>query len=201
MLIATAPAGDRAVWATAMFGGLRRGELQALRDADIDLALGVIRVERGWDGKEGEIELKSRAGRRRVPIAAALRDFLAENRMRLARPGLAFGRSSETPFDARSLQDRADTAWKRAGLARITLHECRHSFASLMIAAGVNAKALSVFMGHATIAITLDRYGHLMPGSEDAAAALLDDYLRVQRERAEEAARSATTEEKESIAL
>src|SRR6478735_8281623 len=50
MLIATAPAGDRAVWATAMFGGLRRGELQALRDADIDLALGVIRVERGWDG-------------------------------------------------------------------------------------------------------------------------------------------------------
>ena len=40
-----------------------------------------------------------------------------------------------------------------------------HSFASLMIAAGVNAKALSTFMGHASIAITLDRYGHLMPGS------------------------------------
>lgn len=35
-----------------------------------------------------------------------------------------------------------------------------------MIAAGVNAKALSTFMGHATIAITLNRYGHLMPGSE-----------------------------------
>ena len=49
---------------------------------------------------------------------------------------------------------------------RITLHECRHTFASLMIAAGVNAKALSTFMGHATIAVTLDTYGHLMPGSE-----------------------------------
>ena len=51
-----------------------------------------------------------------------------------------------------------------SGLRRITLHECRHTFASLMIAAGVNAKALSAYMGHANISITMDRYGHLMPG-------------------------------------
>lgn len=60
-----------------------------------------------------------------------------------------------------------------------------------MIAAGVNAKSLSTFMGHANISITLDRYGHLMPGSEDEAAGLLDDYLRRARERAEDAARGA----------
>ena len=60
-----------------------------------------------------------------------------------------------------------------------------------MIAAGVNAKALSTFMGHANISITLDRYGHLMPGSEEEAAGLLDAYLTAQREQAEEAARSA----------
>jgi hypothetical protein len=46
-----------------------------------------------------------------------------------------------------------------------------------MIAAGVNAKALSTFMGHANIAITLDLYGHLMLGSEAEAADLLDSYL------------------------
>jgi integrase len=46
-----------------------------------------------------------------------------------------------------------------------------------MIAAGVNAKALSTFMGHASITIALDRYGHLFPGSEDEAAGLLDAYL------------------------
>lgn len=46
-----------------------------------------------------------------------------------------------------------------------------------MIAAGVNAKALSTYMGHADVSITLDRYGHLMPGSEDEAAELLDTYL------------------------
>ncbi len=47
----------------------------------------------------------------------------------------------------------------------------------MTIAAGVNAKALSVYMGHANISVTFDRYGHLMPGSEAAAASLLDTYL------------------------
>ncbi len=61
------------------------------------------------------------------------------------------------------------------------LHECRHTFASLMIAAGVNAKALSTFLGHSSIAITYDRYGHLMPGSEDEAATRLDTYLSLAR--------------------
>lgn len=46
-----------------------------------------------------------------------------------------------------------------------------------MIAAGVNAKAPSTYMGHSSITITLDRYGHLMPGNEDEAADLLDAYL------------------------
>lgn len=60
-----------------------------------------------------------------------------------------------------------------------------------MIAAGVNAKALSTFMGHAKIGITLDRYSHLMPGSEEEAAALLDSYLEAGREAAEVRARAA----------
>ena len=46
-----------------------------------------------------------------------------------------------------------------------------------MIAAGVNAKALSTHMGHASVTITYDRYGHLMPGNEEAAAGLADTYL------------------------
>ncbi|MDP9256284.1 MAG: hypothetical protein M3Q31_07005 [Actinomycetota bacterium] len=46
-----------------------------------------------------------------------------------------------------------------------------------MIAAGVNIKALSTFMGHASVTISLDRYGHMLPGGEEEAAALLDAYL------------------------
>jgi integrase len=53
----------------------------------------------------------------------------------------------------------------------------RKRFAFLMIAAGCNPKALSTYMGHSSITITLDRYGHLMPGNEEQAAVLLDDYL------------------------
>ena len=65
-----------------------------------------------------------------------------------------------------------------AEMAQLRPPECRHTFASLMIGAGVNAKALSVYMGHASITITLDRYGHLMPGNEEEeAVALVDAYL------------------------
>jgi integrase len=177
-----------------MYAGLRLGELRALRVDDVDLAGGVIRVERGWDPAEGVIELKSHAGRRKVPIAAVLRDYLAEYLARVQTSGdeLIFGNTPQSPFTANMLQRRADKAWKAAGLERITPHACRHTCASLMIAAGVNAKALSTFMGHANISITLDRYGHLMPGSEEEAAGLLDSYLDAQRERAEDQARSAT---------
>jgi hypothetical protein len=52
-----------------------------------------------------------------------------------------------------------------------------------MIAAGVNAKALSVFMGHSSIKVTFDLYGQLMPGTEAQAAALLDDSLRGRNEQ------------------
>jgi integrase len=78
-------------------------------------------------------------------------------------------------------------------LEPIGLHEARHTFASLMIAAGVNAKALATFMGHSSITITLDRYGHLFPGSEDEAAALLDSYLERANTRARVAAIGSET--------
>jgi integrase len=50
-----------------------------------------------------------------------------------------------------------------------------------MIAAGINPKNLSTYMGHASIVITLDRYGHLLPGNETNATAQLDSYLAAPR--------------------
>jgi len=143
----------------------------------VDLATGVIRVERGWDDEEGEIEGKTRAARRTVPIAAVLRDHLLKHRLRGSGEGLVFGTSPTLPLQPTNVRRRALTAWKHAQLEPIGLHECRHTFASLMIAAGVNAKALSTYMGHASVSITFDRYGHLMPGNEAEAAGLLDAYL------------------------
>jgi integrase len=169
---------DRAVWAAAMYAGLRLGELRALRDEDVDLQAGVIRVERSWDKQEGVIEPKSRAGRRKVPIVGALRVHLAAHRLRRrGTGGLYFADENGQPFNRDHLAARAAKAWKETKLEPIGLHEARHSAASIFIAAGVNLKALSAYLGHASITITLDRYGHLMPGNEDAAVALVDSYL------------------------
>jgi integrase len=174
---------DRALWATALYAGLRRGELMGLRWRDVDLARGVIEVVQAWDPKEREmVRPKSTAGTRRVPIADVLCGYLMPLKLAAAddRERLVFG-GGGAPFSATCAYERALRAWRRAGLRPICMHECRHTFASLMIAAGVNAKALSTFMGHATISITLDRYGHLMPGAEDEAASLMDAYLRAAR--------------------
>jgi integrase len=171
---------DRPLWATALYAGLRRGELKGLRWCDVDFEAGLIRVERGWDDVEGPIAPKSRAGRRRVPLAQPLRTYLAEHRLRRGGPkadDLVFGRDDCRVLGAESATERARKAWRGAGLEQIGLHECRHTYAAFMVAAGVNAKALSSYMGHSSISVTLDRYGHLMPGNEDEAAQMLASYL------------------------
>lgn len=175
-LTAAAPPADRALWATALYAGLRRGELMALRWQDVDFDAGSIRVERGWDSAQGPIEPKSRAGRRRVPMAQPLRAHLPAHRLAQGSgTALVFGRADGRPF-SQTVVNRARRAWRGAGIEGIGLHEW-HTYAAFMIAAGVNAKALSSYMGHSSIVVTLDRYGHLMPGNEREAAELLGAYL------------------------
>jgi integrase len=177
-LLVALPEGDRPLWATALYAGLRLGELRALDWKAIDLAAGTISVERSYDPKAGFVEPKSRAGVRRVPVASVLRELLITHKLTSGtRGGLTFGRAEGRPFEPRTVARRARRAWEAGGLEPIGLHECRHTCASYFIAAGVNAKTLSVFLGHASVTITLDRYGHLFPGSEAEAAGLLDAYL------------------------
>jgi integrase len=200
VLLAALSDDDRALWACALYAGLRRGELRALRWSDIDTDQNVIRVARGWDAIEGEQTGKSAAANRRVPILNPLADELTAYKRRTQRDGadLVFGMTATKPFNPESVRRRALASWdaenaKRiegaddpAGvelLAPITLHEARHTCASLLIAAGVNAKALSVIMGHSTIAMTFDTYGHLMPGGLDEAAAATNAYLAQMAER------------------
>jgi len=170
---------DRAIYATALYAGLRRGELRGLRWKDVDFERNLIRVERGWDDREGEIEPKSRAGRRRVPLAEPLRSVLIEHRLSQASGAeeLVFTGQAGRPFCSGWVAERVANVWRARVLEPIGLHECRHNYAAFMIAAGVNAKALSTYMGHSSITITLDRYGHLMPGNEREAADMLTGYL------------------------
>ncbi len=86
-LVAALPVAERALWATALYAGLRRGELRALRWNDVDFDAGVIRVERGWDDdpKVGEIAVKSDAGRRAVPLIGVLRRIIATHKLATGR--------------------------------------------------------------------------------------------------------------------
>ena len=147
-LLAALPEGDRPLWATAFHAGLRRGELQALRWSDLDLGASLIRVERSWDQYEGPIEPKSRSSCRTVPLLALLRDHLDQHKL-TAEAGpeaLVFGRSDHSPFAPMAVGKRAKRAWRGTGLEPITLHERRHTFASLLIDSGANPKAVQEFM-------------------------------------------------------
>jgi integrase len=77
-LIEALPLEDAAVYATAFYAGLRRGELWALRWADVDFRAGVIRVHRNEDRVEGEVEPKSTSGRRAVPLISDLAKLLSD---------------------------------------------------------------------------------------------------------------------------
>ena len=191
-LLAALPDEDRPIWATAFYAGLRRGELQALRASDIDFDRAEIHVQRSWDQHEGAIPPKSKAGIRTVPLLRVLRGHLEEFPLP-AGSALAFGRDADLPFSPEAVGERSKRAWRGANereeeaaeeekrdpdlLEQITFHECRHTFASLLIDAGVNPKAIQEFMGHATIEETFSRYGHLLPGAREHARRLADDYL------------------------
>jgi integrase len=178
-LLAALPPEERALWSVALFAGLRRGELAALRWADIDLDAGVIRVERGWDQYTGPIEVKTDSGRRAVPVAFVVRRELRDHKVRTGRDGdeLVFGRTATEAFFPSTIAARARKAWLAAGIAPLTLHEARHCAISYFIAAGLDWKQISTWAGHGDVRQTWNRYGHLVPGGEQEAAARLSRYL------------------------
>ena len=177
-LLAAVPDDDRAVWATAMLAGTRRGELLALDWPNVDLK--ARRPPR-------QAQLRPDLRHLRPPQVQARHPHHPDHRGAHAvpprpRPPL------RPPHRPRLRPDRHPPARlppppgpRRRGLAgpgltRVTLHACRHLYASMSIAAGVNAHALCRYMGHSSIAVTFDLYGHLFPGNESEAAALLDAY-------------------------
>jgi integrase len=179
MLINALPENQRALWACAFYGGLRRGELRALRWSDVDFDAGVIRVERGWDDHEGAQATKTDAGERSVPLAGMLRAVLRAHKLTSRRHGdeLVFGRTATLPFVSSTVRARALKAWKAAKLTPITLHEARHSAASYLIEAGLNDLELTNMIGHSDPRTTKAIYGHLFPDSTEKVTAKLDLYL------------------------
>jgi len=174
--------GYRAFVLVASFCGLRAGELLGLRWCNVSLPDRRIHVSEQLDyaNARGETTApKSSAGRRAVSMPHVVSKALAEHALggyAGQRPdGFVFVSPAGGPVDLNNFRDRVwRPAIAKAGVAPLRIHDMRHTCASLAIAAGADVKVVQNLLGHASAAMTLDRYGHLMPGRSEAVADRLD---------------------------
>lgn len=181
----------------AVHTGARRAELVALKWEDVDWEGERIMIRRGVEKDKDRVlvlkEPKTKAGKRSVTLSQVAQNTLRRQRGRQAEQRLAYGptwkdggfvftRDDGTMMDP----DRISTLYYRywehdsgkgwaAGLPRHRFHDLRHTFASLLLHKGLDIKLISTMLGHASVAITLDRYSHLMPGSGEKIAEAMDD--------------------------
>jgi len=193
-------AGDtpyHALFYTALFTGMRRSELLALRWQDVDLMLGQVYVNRSLhhlkDGSYVFTEPKSTKSRRTIALPPSATLLLKEHqekqgleRTMLGKPltdgDLVFSHPEGKSFRPNTVSRAWAMLAARCGLKVIRFHDARHTHASLMLKQGVHPKIVQERLGHATIAITLDTYSHVAPGLQEAAAARFDNLVLPRRE-------------------
>jgi integrase len=171
----------RPLFVTAIFTGMRASELRALTWSAVNFAAETVTVRERADEKNIVGKPKSKAGNRAIPMSPTLLNTLREWKLRCPRTerGLVF------PSEAGTIQFLSNIAardWhplqKEAGLVRENgqgrygFHKLRHFAASLWIELGFSPKRLQTMLGHSTIKMTYDTYGHLFPSPEDDRARL-----------------------------
>jgi len=178
----------RALVLVAAYSGLRAGELIGLRRHRVDLlrrTITVVEQVQYIGGRMVESVPKSSAGRRQVALPGIVATAVEDHLARFSEPaadGLVFPAPEGGYLRLENFRKRAwNPAIAAAGVAPLRLHDLRHTCASLAIAAGADVKVLQRMMGHASAALTLDRYGHLMPGQARSVADRLDEMARLAR--------------------
>lgn len=180
----------------ALHTGLRRSEIAGLRWSDLDLTLCSLSVCQGahevGGGKLVFLEPKTATSHRTIPLTPASAIELRAHREKqeadmdfLGIPwrddGLVFGSPDGKPMRPSSLSHAFTRFAELAGLAEgCRLHDLRHAHASLMLRQGVNPKVIQERLGHSSIAVTLDIYGHLAPNLQQEAARQFDNILAAQ---------------------
>jgi integrase len=178
---------NEALYALMLSTGLRRGEALGLQWGDFDRDTGVLRVSRQLKREGSRLvttDTKTSLSRRAVnlpmPMLKALLEHEARQRARKEQLGTAwvdtgyvFTSSIGTPIDPRNLYREFQKVCRIAGLGDWHPHELRHSAASLMLAQGVKIQVVSQVLGHSSIRMTADVYGHLLdPDRQEAAQAM-----------------------------
>jgi integrase len=173
---------------TAVSTGLRQAELLGLRFRDIDLDMCSISVSQVLYKRGGVCtfkEPKTEHSRRSVAmtpkLALYLREYRAEReslyKQSFTPDTLVFTSAKFEPIDPGVLSHSFTRTAKRAGLADVSFHTLRHSFASLMLSRGAKPKVISEALGHSSVAFTMDTYAHIISGMQEDAMLLLDEVL------------------------
>ena len=182
---------------TALYTGLRLGELLGLRWEDLDLHSGRLSVQQTARSVRGGVTFgptKTHRSRRRLSIPATavegLRGVRAGQLEHRLRAGTAWHDSDLVFTDALGhsmTRERLRAAFygllETAGLPRVRLHDLRHTHATLMLSQGEHPKVVSERLGHATVGITLDTYSHVLPDLQAEAAERLAATLKIARDR------------------
>jgi integrase len=184
-------AGDRleALYVLALATGARQGELLGLRWEDVDLEAGRLAIRHTLSRIDGSLgDPKTARGRRTVPLPPFVVTSLREHRRRQLEQRLAAGRRwvdggfvfttrTGTALHSKNVLRAFQAALERAALPRVRFHDLRHSAATLLLAQGVSIHEVSWMLGHASIAITADTYGHASEASERRTAAAMQAAL------------------------
>jgi integrase len=178
-LVAALPERNRAMVVTQAGLGLRIGELLALRTEDVDQAAGVVRVEyQIAPGQRSRTEPKTPTSRRTIPLPGVVADALREHMVAFPPlpDGTLFGTRFGQPYShAHYGAQIFKRAVERAGLpARVTPHDLRHHYASVLLAAGESVIAVAERLGHENASLVLSTYGHLVANSEDRTRRAID---------------------------
>jgi Phage integrase family len=158
----------RAVVLLGAYGGLRAGELFGLRVPRLDLPAQRLDVVEQVVEVSGNLGApKTKAGRRSVPLPVVVCDALSEHLRQWPSDDLVFTAPDGGPVRLASWRSRFfKRAVDAAGVAPLRVHDLRHTAVSLWIAAGASPREIASRAGHTSVSIVLDRYGHLLPGSE-----------------------------------
>jgi integrase len=186
----SAIAGDRLepLFVVLLATGLRRGEVLGLRWADIDLDAEVLHVRQTLQRVNGCLTIvppKTHRSARPLPVSKLAAGALTQQRARQEEErlrageawhdlGFAFASVIGTPMEPRNVNRRFEQLRSRAGLSWLRLHDLRHAFATFLLDDGVELRTVMELLGHSTIRLTADTYGHVLPARAREAASVID---------------------------
>jgi integrase len=169
LLIDRAPDQWRAFIITSIFTGMRASELRGLTWSNVNLDSGTIHVSQRAD-KWGTIgSPKSWAGKRDIPLVPLAVNTLRQWKLSNGQHDLVFPTKSGSPRLPMSIFINWRRLLSTCGLPNYKFHSLRHACASMFIELGWQPKRIQDVLGHSSITMTFDRYGHLFPQADLAA--------------------------------